>query len=140
MLENIQEYTDSLSKKDWDKLFDFIPKIEASKDFGTVEGGEETKDGSFQLPYYNWSSLVHEFHRTMYDLDLVISFDWSKWTEGKEIMTKKDFKGRDMVTLLKLLSVILRAERFVDGYLIGRMEDGTVLAILKELKVAVNSE
>ena len=136
-LSNIHEHLASLSDNDWKRLFEFISIIESAKVFGTAEGSIENPDGSFQIPYYVPSELVIEFIHVMYDLDLVIAFDWPDWTEGRVIFSRNEFTGLDKVILLKLMSVILRKDRFCDGYLIGRMEDGTVLEILKELRNTV---
>jgi len=39
-----------------------------------------------------------------------------------------------MITLCKLLTTIIRADRFSDGYMLSAFKHGDILEILKELK------
>lgn len=135
-LENISVHLKKLSKKDWEKLFALIPIIESTEHF--IEGGglvESKKDPeSFTITSIIESKVVYDFEHIMYEFDLVIPFNWSKWDRGREIVKKGNYVNLDTLTLLKILTAFIRNNRFCDGALAARFEDRTIEKILKELK------
>ena len=133
-LKELPEHLRNLSEQNWNKLFDLISQIEQTKTFGEVVVDQEVESGVKQFPYVNYSSLVHEFYKIVYDLKLVVVFNWMDWTEGKEIIDKQAYEGQNIITLCKLLTTIIRADRFSDGYLLSAFKHGDILAILKEMK------
>ena len=127
---------DSISQSDWNRLFDLIPEIEKGDKFGNMAGGQEIEPGLVQIPFWDWTEITTRTVKVIYDLKLVLNFDWSKWEEGKTILQNKqpDFNKLDSVTLCKLLTTIIRADRFNDGILVSNFEDGNILKIIKALK------
>ena len=140
-IEDIQNHINSLSDNDWNRIFNLIPEIEQSDKFGNVAGGEEITKGVSQFPYWDWSEITQKFVKVMYDLNLVINFDWMEWKEGSTMLQNEnpDFSTIDSVTLCKLLTTIIRADRFNDGFLIGNFENGNILKIVKALNHNVNN-
>jgi hypothetical protein len=135
-LEDIATHLDSLSNDDWNKLFYLIPIIESTEEFITG-GGAEMDDNdpeTIRITPVLSANIVHDFEKVMYDLDLVIDFDWGSWDEGREIATNKNFKNQDAITLLKLLTAFIRNNRFCDGALAGRFKDKSIESILKVLR------
>lgn len=139
-IEDIQNHINSLSDNDWNRIFNLIPEIEQSDKFGNVAGGKEITKGVSQFPYWDWSETTQKFVKTMYDLNLVINFDWMDWKEGSTLLQNKnpDFSTIDSVTLFKLLTTIIRADKFNDGFLISNFENDNILKIVKTLKNNVN--
>ena len=81
------EHLASINDKDWKTLFDLIPEIEEAKEFGTIEGGNETRPGVIQIPYSLPSPLVCRFEKLVYDIGLVVDFNWSKWEESQDLFS-----------------------------------------------------
>ncbi len=135
-LDNIFVQIEKQSKDDWDKLFSLIPEIESSDRFIESGGIIEDKNDpdSFMITPVIETKVVLDFEKIMYDLNLVIPFNWSKWEQGRKIASKGIFINLSTVTLLKLLTAFIRNNRFCDGALASRFEDGTIEIILKELK------
>lgn len=133
-LIELQKHIEKLSNTDWKRLFDMIPRIESSEDFGEFKQFEKDSDGITQFPFLVKSKLVDEFIDLMYELNLVVIFNWSDWTIGKAIIEKGNYEKQDTITLLKILTTFIRADRFNDGFLVSRFEDRTIEIILKELK------
>lgn len=111
-------------------MFSYIPEIEQTGSFGEVY----IKDGVI-YPMI-WAEIVDKFHEYVYKIGLIVDFDWGSWTEGKTILTEKveDFSHHSPVTLCKLLTTIVRADRFIDGKLVASFQDGTILNILRGLE------
>ena len=71
-LENIEEHLKLISTKDWKVLFDCIPAIKVTKDFGN---------------YINSAEIVNNTMRCIYNLDIVPFFNWVDWVLGRKILT-----------------------------------------------------
>ncbi len=140
-LENISSTIKKLSKKDWDKLFRLIPIIENTSNFAESGGlvkNPETPDSYTYHPVVE-AKIVRDFERVLYDLDLLINFNWPGWDEGREIASKQNFSNQDTVTLLKLLSAFIRNNRFCDGALAANFKNGLIEKILKQIKTNIES-
>ena len=125
-LERIYGY----SLADWQPLFDLIPRIEQSTDFGKWV----TKEN--QAPFFWETDVVSQFLELFYQMDLWFVFDWGQWRKGGKAIEdpKTDYYLFDLLTLLKFLTAIVRNDRFCEGYLGGRFSDGTILKILRALR------
>ncbi len=141
-LKNISSTINKLSKKDWKKLFDLIPEIEQTEDFIESGGWVETADNpeGFVIEPIIEKKIVWDLIDTLDKLDLLIAFNWVNWEEGRKIAFKKDFENRDTITLLKLISMFIRVNRFFDGELEGRFSDRSMERILKQIKKNVESK
>ena len=84
MSDSTEEYINEILKEDWMKLIDLIPEIEQTSVFGEIVTSS-TEDENF-FPFMKSSEIVSKFHQLVYDLNMVIVFDWMKWEEGKDIL------------------------------------------------------
>ena len=134
-LEEFPAHLKSLSPTDWNKLFELLPEMEKADQFGEMVMCEKDAEGFTQMPYWNPAKITQQFVEVVYELNIMPVFDWIKWQEGKKIMENNatDLDQLDVVTLCKLLTVIIRADRLNDGFLIGNMEDGTIQKIIRAL-------
>lgn len=135
-LEKLQEHIRTLTTNEWDRLFSLLPEIEATKKFGELKGGEILGDGSFTFPYWSSSEIVDRVFELIHELDIVPVFDWTSWDEGKTILKNQNFNysNLDTITLCKLLTTIIRANRFNDGFFILSFENGVIPKIIKAIK------
>jgi hypothetical protein len=135
-LEKLQEHLQTLTTNDWNKLFVLLPEIESAKKFGEVKGGDQLKDGSFNFPYWDSSEIVHKVFHIIHELNLVPIFDWASWNEGKSMLKNQefDYSTLDTITLCKLLTTIVRADRFNDGFLVMNFENGVMTQIIKTIR------
>ena len=127
----------NINAKSWNRLFKLLPKIEEAKNFGELKDGKKLEDGSLQMPYWVNSKIVEDFLEIFHELNLCVSFDWPSWTEGKEILNKNDFDFNKLNTLplCKLLTVLVRKDRFNEGFLISCFQNGTISNIIKAIKL-----
>ncbi len=125
-----------LNQMEWVPLFELIPEIEATKQFGEMVGGEMLEDGTVKLPYFEPAEVISVFAEVVVSLDLVPEWNWVEWEEGDDILCNddQDFEKLRIVILCKLLIMIVRADEFDEGFMVSNFEDGTVLKILKALQ------
>jgi len=90
-----------------------------------------------QMPYYADSREVRDFVAALYKHRFVVSFDWPSWQdEAKRLMNEPGALAEaDLLTLRKLLTTHVRADRFNEGHLGSVLESGHVAAILRRLQV-----
>lgn len=140
-LANLPDHLKSLEKKDWAKLFELQDAIASTKEFGKLGESNVLQEGSLAFPHFSSAKIVDEFQEIAYELGLVINFDWSNWKEGKEILSNRtlNYRDLDVVILCKLITVIIRGDRFVDGTLKGAFENGIVQKIVSALEIKIES-
>ena len=119
------------------KLSDLVRRLELHEGpWGEWKGGEKTDNGAIQMPYSVDAPVVSEAKQFLYDNDLVITFDWPNWQEGRDFFTSDDpqkFEKLDEETVLKLLSAIIRNARFNEGAWVNLFESGDGLRLFKRL-------
>jgi hypothetical protein len=132
----LQEHLQTLTEEDWNKLFVLIPELESTTKFGEIKGGKRLADGSISDIYVLPSKIVDEVYFVLCDLDLIPIFDWVNWHEGKSILDNPDFdySTLDTVTLCKLLTVIVRTDRFCEGFFVSNFENGVMQKIIHAFK------
>jgi len=126
----------SYTKEQWKPLLDLIPIIENTEKFGKVGGGEKGEEGVFKMPYSIPSEIVVRFEEIVYQIPTIINFDWSEWGEGREMLNNKDidFDSFDIPTKCKMITAIVRNDRFCEGALVGAFESGLILRLLKSIR------
>jgi hypothetical protein len=88
------------------------------------------------MPYFIQSSIVTQFLKIVYELPIIISFDWSSWEGGRKIARNEnfDFDTIDITTKCKLITAIVRNDRFCEGALVSAFDSGLILKILNSIK------
>lgn len=119
------------------ELVRFLPSLE-DPDFkaGEFHGAEETGEGVFNMPYVAYSKLADEFVQAAYDHGWVLrGFDWPKWAQSREAETLRDdeatLASATSEQLARLLTVVIRQDRFVEGALLDAFESGLILRIVR---------
>ena len=69
-------------------------------------------------------------------MPIIISFDWGAWEYGREITSNDefDFDTLDIPEKCKLITAIVRNDRFCDGALVSAFESGLISRILKSIE------
>lgn len=117
-------------KKKLERLFELG---EISTD---MAAGEWVQKGNV-LPYYNKGEVTTEILMLIYDIGLIVRFDWSRWDEGRELLSDNallKLEGQPTHILVGLLTVLVRNDRFCEGAWGEAVERGIVRKILEELK------
>ena len=113
-----------------DALAEFLPSFE-SPDFEF--GHFVFEPGGF--PFYSFSDDALRFIDVCTGMKWVIPFDWVEWKESTEAVHLRDEPGAleaaTLEQLQRLLTVLIRQERFVDGALESAFESGLLVRILK---------
>lgn len=138
---NYIETINGFSSSDWKPILDLIPEIEQISTFGEMKGGEKNAEGIMVLPYWIESRVVSHFHRIVYYMPIIIDFDWGSWHEGRGMARDEsfDFNSVDIPTKCKIITAIVRNDRFCEGALVSAFESGLILKILKAIRQQTGS-
>ena len=133
---NYKEQIHAITQKDWKPLIELIPKVESTSKFGEWAGGEQDEEENILFPDCIESPIVSQFLDIVYRLPIIISFDWGAWEEGRKIASNDDFDydTLDLPAKCKLITAIVRNDRFCEGALVSAFESGLILRILKSIE------
>jgi hypothetical protein len=102
---------------------------------GTWTPSRTDDAGVIHLGWFDLSDACQAFVSEMYELGFVHAFDWRQWLaapEGRDLARRPEAvatAGAD--DLARLLTAIIRSERFGDGQIEGAFESGLLLAIAR---------
>ena len=118
-------------------LAQFLPVFEQPGfEFGTWHGSYESSPGVLALPFFERNETSQRFVSMAYDEGWVLpGFNWPAWQVTAEAMTLRDdpaaLAAASPDQLAKLLTVLIRRDRFVEGALNSAFEAGLLTAIAR---------
>jgi len=96
------------------------------------------------LPYWTQAPIVGKVTGAFDCLQIApVVFDWMNWDEGEAILHQYktfDFKQLKVISLCKLLTAIIRSDRFCEGSLVSSFKNGTILKILTAMQDRVKQD
>ncbi|MGJ8743106.1 DUF6508 domain-containing protein [Polaribacter sp.] len=106
-------------------IIDFINLVEKTK----------IKNGTFPNIYKVSEELNRDFMLLFRQQKWQIMFDWVNWDEGRVITRNKtfDYTSIDLETKCKLLTAIVRNDRFHEGAIKSSLNSGLIITILKSM-------
>lgn len=133
---NYVKNINSFSLNRWKPLLDLIPAIEKSKNFGEMPGGTKNEEGTITFPHWIPEPVVIQCIEIVYEMPIIINFAWSTWDEGRNLLRGKnfDFDTVDIPTKCKIITAIVRQDRFVEGTLVSAFESGLILRLLISIR------
>jgi hypothetical protein len=126
----------NLSSEDWKQIDDINLRVQShSGSWGKMSDGDEVEPGVIQMPYASPDPLISEFVKLWYEKNLIISFDWGNWQEGRdwyENIDEAKYDSLDSEMALKLLTAVIRNDRFNEGALMRAFENGDLPKIINK--------
>ena len=130
----------------FENLIKYLPLLEEDN-IGTWIVDREndgTPDHPIQMPFVNYSEMVHHFIEAVYDFEEKNKdFELTRYGEileknglewGSKSMSEADVSSLDAKCIMALIMGAVRAERFCDGALLGFFKDGSIKKWLERLK------
>ena len=133
---NHREIINAYTIQEWKPLLDLIPRIERQKSFSKMRDDCSSEKNKITLPYFVEEPIVNEFREIVYQIPIIIDFNWSGWNDGRKMASDEnfDFDTIDIPKKCKLITTVVRNDRFCDGALASAFERGTILKILRSIE------
>ena len=121
-------------------LADTLPILEAPTfSAGRWHPMEPLADGSVSVPWFELSDEGEAVRRAIAESGFVSPFDWMAWAptaEAQSLRTDRDALARATPDQLhKLLTTIVRADRFSEGTLAEALDSGLIAAMARRAAV-----
>lgn len=118
---NYKEKLFAFTNQDWQPFIKIIHKIEKTSYFGELGKLEMVDKGVYQESFSTFAPIVSEFLEIVYNLPVIVNFNWKIWKEGWDILNDQnfDFDKLDIPTKCKLLTTVVRNDRFCEGALVS---------------------
>lgn len=105
----------------------------------------DPRTGQLLMPYYDFSSEASAFIDTCYQAGWVLEgFDWTTWINTPEAIKLRDnpdaMASATPDQIAKLLTALVRQERFSDGTLASAFKSGLLLAISRRAMTLAHDE
>lgn len=102
-------------------------------------GGKADVNGVIEFPYFLLSDAAQKFITCCYaDGWVLADLDWSAWMRSTEAIELRDEPERlanaSPIQLAKLLTTVVRQDRFCEGSLSSAFDSGLLLAIVRRAK------
>ena len=128
-------------------LAKFLPTLE-NPDFkaGEMAGlGEQVAPGVWSMPYADYGAVASKFMDAAYKHGWVMmEFDWPEWSQTEEARALRDddteLAAATSEQLWRLLTVVIRQERFVEGAVLSAFESGLILGIVRRAAALLEAE
>ncbi|QQS69489.1 hypothetical protein IPP75_06320 [Candidatus Saccharibacteria bacterium] len=134
--ESVKAFSE-LSDETWEQFVDINNRVQSHEgSWGKTQGGETDENGVIQMPYWVSDPLISEFVAFFYGNEFIVNFKWSEWDEGRDWYKNSDeskYDALDVPTTLKLLTAVIRNDRFSDGALVGAFESGEFPRLINTL-------
>jgi len=130
----------------FENLTKYLPHLDEDR-FGAWfidHKNDGTPEHPIQMPFVNYSEMVHHFIDDVYDFsDNNSDFELTRYGDiltqnglewGGKSMSDADVSKLDAQCIMALIMGAVRAERFCDGALLGFFKDGSIKKWLERLK------
>ncbi len=121
-------------KERLEALAAFLPDFESP---GFEFGHMDKAPGG--MPYYNLSPVASRFVHTCYKMGWVLNFDWVQWKDSPEatelLRNPEAMEAATPDQLGRLLTAIIRQDRFAEGALGAAFDSGLLTAIIRRIAV-----
>jgi hypothetical protein len=112
----------------WDRLWMIADALPAGADQVTWQRPEHGEPLYFPFPLY--SDAVNELQTLVYELGLISSFDWMSWPGTQRYTAGTGIASARAAEAARLMTAIIRGERFCDGTVAEALRDGTLATVL----------
>ena len=124
-------------------LAGWVPRLASPDlDFGHWVISEPDQDGVMQMPWFDYGPEARRFMAEVSGAGFVQPFDWMAWMNTPEARALVADPNRvatvDAEVLRRLLTSIIRGDRFIEGNVVGAFESGMLLAIARRAQALLD--
>ena len=96
-------------------------------------GGTPDADGVIQMPYPEYHPVISEFLSALSKAHAVADVDWMHWSGASRYSTDADVRIAPVADAVRLITTVVRGERFDEGTVAAALEDGRLQAAAERI-------
>ena len=135
-----------ITREQLEALAHFLPVL-AKPEFkaGEMQQPRQLKSNLYTVPHASYTEAANDLVKVLYAKGWIRSdFDWPNWAPSPEARALRDdpaaLAEATADQLAKLLTVVVRQERFSDGALLAAFDSGLILGIVRRAAAILDAE
>ena len=123
------------SAQDIRRLLAFLPRLypERERSLAQWVGGDRGEDGTFPMPWPRYSEEVEAFFHLVGDQRCWLDYEYVPEESATLLSTESGVSNAGIPEIQKMLTYVLRGERFCDGFWEAMIREGHVRRLLERL-------
>ncbi|MFI9407826.1 DUF6508 domain-containing protein [Nocardia sp. NPDC052316] len=118
----------------WHQLWSAVDDIRAEDPQALGSWRTNNRDGSLCMPHVQYSEAVDRMTQAVYAVGAIVGFDWMKWDRKTAYPGGRGLETAPVADAARVLTAVIRGERFGDGIILTALNDGTLPAALQRLR------
>lgn len=118
----------TISSKQWDLLFSLINNLDKDQAYCVIIENYE------KAPRIKLSKSIKQVLSSLHSLNLFIEFDYLSWKEKDKLIAYTNYSSFQSITICKLLTVMVKNEKFCHGTIVRWFETKIAIQLLKQLQ------
>jgi hypothetical protein len=127
----------------WSSLWSAVDELEqedeparwgCGQQIGSIVDDDGRERRVVQMPYVINSPATRRVIRAVHDLGMIVKFDWLHWDGLEGLRGPVAMEEAPVADAVRVLTAIIRGDRFVDGTIAASLADGTLLAVLRRIR------
>ena len=131
--ETIEDALRAAPDDAWRELADALDAVEGETVHATWRGGEPVDGGPRQVPYPEYTEAVERFRRALTGVRAFVVFPWTDWAGLSRYRGADDVAAGTAADAVRLVTAIVRSERFGDGSIEAALRSGLLPAAARRL-------
>jgi hypothetical protein len=115
-------------------LWKTVDELTDESDHPTWAGGKQDGTSVLHMPYVTYGDAVNQVVGGLHDLDLIVPFNWPEWDGRARSPAGRGLADAPVADAVRMITEIVRADRFSEGSIAATLEDGTLPAALNRLR------
>ncbi|MGW5730742.1 DUF6508 domain-containing protein [Nocardia beijingensis] len=118
----------------WQRLWSAVDEVLDQKPEAQASWRFENPDGSLSLPHVDYSDAIRRMTEAIYEVDAIVGFPWMKWDFRTAYPGGRGLETAAVADAARVLTAVIRGERFSDGTILAALKDGTLASALQRLR------
>lgn len=116
----------------WVRFLDAADVLALVERYGVWRGGLtiEGDDGVLDMPFVDYVDEVDRLVRALHEVNAVVDVDFIEVDVSRQVAVSDP---RNVTETVRLISTIVRVDRFSEGQLLRSLDDGTLLVLVRRL-------
>lgn len=118
----------------WQRLWSAVDEVLREDPQSQASWRFENSDGSLSMPHVDYSDAIQLMTQAVCEVDAIVGFPWMKWDFRSVYPGGRGLDTAPVADAARVLTAVVRGERFSDGTILAALGDGTLPSALQRLR------